>query len=69
MNLFQKVKNVFPLYRNYLDYHQDRFIDHSVLILKNKIVALFPQMKMRLKFVLMALTFWLNNESQGCRSN
>jgi hypothetical protein len=30
-----KVKMVFSSFdRNYLDYHQDRFIDHSVLILK-----------------------------------
>jgi hypothetical protein len=44
LNEFQKVKNgIFLFDRNYLDYHQDRFIDHSVLILKkNKIVALFP---------------------------
>jgi hypothetical protein len=39
-----KSKNgIFLFDRNYLDYHQDRFIDHSVLIFKkNKIVALFP---------------------------
>lgn len=34
---------VFQLYRDYMDYHQDRFIDHSLVVLKkNKIVAVFP---------------------------
>lgn len=39
-----KSKNgVFLFYRDYLDYHQDRFIDHSLFISKNnKIIALFP---------------------------
>ncbi|GAA3607227.1 GNAT family N-acetyltransferase [Flavivirga amylovorans] len=39
-----KSKNgVFLFYREYLDYHKDRFTDHSLIILKkNKIIALFP---------------------------
>ena len=39
-----KSKNgIFLFKRNYLDYHKDRFSDHSLFILKNqKIVALFP---------------------------
>ena len=40
----QKSKNgLFLFERNYLDYHKDRFVDHSLLIYKsNKIIALFP---------------------------
>ncbi|MFC3561629.1 MBL fold metallo-hydrolase [Pedobacter jamesrossensis] len=40
----QKSKNgVFLFYRDYLDYHKDRFNDHSLVILKaGKICALFP---------------------------
>lgn len=39
-----KSKNgVFLFHRDYLDYHQDRFTDHSLLISKNnKVIALFP---------------------------
>lgn len=34
---------IFLFERNYLDYHNDRFIDHSLLVTKNeKIIALFP---------------------------
>lgn len=34
---------VFQLYRDYMDYHSDRFVDHSLVIMKkNKIIALFP---------------------------
>lgn len=40
----QKSKNgVFLFERNYLDYHKDKFKDHSLFIYKsNKIIALFP---------------------------
>ncbi|NMH88329.1 GNAT family N-acetyltransferase [Flavivirga algicola] len=39
-----KSKNgVFLFYREYLDYHKERFTDHSLIILKkNKVIALFP---------------------------
>lgn len=39
-----KSKNgLFLFERNYLDYHNDRFLDHSLIISKNeKIIALFP---------------------------
>ncbi|OCB75368.1 GNAT family N-acetyltransferase [Flavobacterium crassostreae] len=34
---------VFLFYREYLEYHQERFVDHSLIFLKkNKIIALFP---------------------------
>jgi hypothetical protein len=39
------VKWYFPLDRNYLDYHQDRFIDHSVLILKEQNSCLISNKK------------------------
>lgn len=34
----------FLFYRNYMDYHSDRFLDHSLLVYDNdeKLVALFP---------------------------
>jgi len=33
----------FLLYRNFMDYHKDRFIDHSLLIFHNsQLIALFP---------------------------
>lgn len=40
----EKSKNgTFLFYRNYLDYHKDRFVDHSLIISKNnKIIGLFP---------------------------
>lgn len=40
----QKSKNgVFLFYRNYLDYHKEKFADHSLLIYKeSKIIAVFP---------------------------
>lgn len=40
----QKSKNgVFLFYRNYLDYHKEKFTDHSLLIYKeSKIIAVFP---------------------------
>lgn len=42
--IVQKSKNgVFLFERNYLDYHKDKFTDHSLLVYKNnKIIALFP---------------------------
>lgn len=43
-NVVKKSKNgIFLFYRNYLDYHKDRFVDHSLMISKNnKVIALFP---------------------------
>lgn len=39
-----KSKNgIFLFNRNYLDYHKERFLDHSLMILKNqKVIAVFP---------------------------
>lgn len=39
-----KSKNAFFLFnRNYMDYHSDRFTDHSLIVYQsNKIIALFP---------------------------
>lgn len=34
---------IFLFYRDYMDYHNDRFTDHSIIIYKNsKVLALFP---------------------------
>jgi len=43
-NFISNSKNgVFLFYRDYLEYHEDRFIDHSLVICKrDKIVAIFP---------------------------
>ena len=43
-NLIKSAKNTtFLLYRDYMDYHQDRFIDHSVMLYKEeKLVAVYP---------------------------
>ena len=43
-NVVTKSKNgLFLFYRNYMDYHKERFLDHSLMISKNnKIIALFP---------------------------
>ena len=43
-NIVEKSKNgVFLFYRKYLDYHKERFKDHSLMVSKNyKIIALFP---------------------------
>lgn len=43
-NLITNSKNgVFLFYRNYLDYHKDKFRDHSLIITKkNKVIAAFP---------------------------
>lgn len=43
-NLVSHSKNgVFLFYRDYLDYHEDRFVDHSLIFSKKeKIIALFP---------------------------
>lgn len=42
--IVKKSKNgIFLFYRNYMDYHKERFKDHSLIISKkNKIIALFP---------------------------
>jgi len=42
--IVEKSKNgVFLFYRDYLDYHKERFKDHSLMVSKNdKIIALFP---------------------------
>ena len=43
-DLVLKSKNgIFLFERDYLDYHNDRFVDHSLVISKNeKVIALFP---------------------------
>ncbi|WP_422081510.1 GNAT family N-acetyltransferase [Ulvibacterium sp.] len=43
-NFIESSKNgIFLFYRDYMDYHADRFVDHSVIVAeKNKVIALFP---------------------------
>ena len=43
-NIVEKSKNgIFLFYRNYMDYHQPRFTDHSLMLCRsNKIIAIFP---------------------------
>lgn len=39
----QSKNGIFLFYRDYMDYHRDRFLDHSLLVYrKNKVVAVFP---------------------------
>ncbi|SDW70368.1 GNAT family N-acetyltransferase [Flavobacterium degerlachei] len=42
--LVESSKNgIFLVHRNYMDYHKDRFIDHSIVLIKGKkIMAVFP---------------------------